>query len=268
MNKVLVILGSTSTGKTDLALRLAKKFNGELIACDSRQVYKGLDIGTGKMPSSNGQFKKRQGYWEIDGVKIWMYDVAEPNKQYTAYDFVKDGRRAIKEITTENKLPIIVGGTGLYLRAFIDGLPNLGIPVDQKLRKSLEKLSLLKLQYKLQELSFEKWQEMNNSDRQNPRRLIRHIEMLSNNSRQFKKTKADGISGWSDLLKIGLIGPRQILYEKSNQRVVKRISQGMIIEAKRLYKEGLSLERMRQLGLEYRILFCFSVMLTKRNKIP
>src|SRR3989338_6389170 len=100
MNKLLVILGPTATGKTDLALSLAKKLDGELVACDSRQVYVGLDIGTGKLPSGrwkmeDGRWKKGRGYWEMDGVRIWMYDVADPKKQYTVYDYVKDANKVI-----------------------------------------------------------------------------------------------------------------------------------------------------------------------------
>ena len=151
--QLLVILGPTATGKTDLALLLVKKFNGELVSCDSRQVYKGLDIGTGKYPGAK--------------VKVWMYDVADPKRQYSVADYVKDANKVINQILAKKKLPIIVGGTGLYLKALLQGFPHLAIPVDRKLRVKLQKLSLEKLQNKLKNLSPQKWEKMNYSDRQN-----------------------------------------------------------------------------------------------------
>lgn len=254
--KILIILGPTSTGKTDLALSLAKKFNGELVSCDSRQVYKGLDIGTGKMPSAMSNVKyqisnliKQKGFWEINGVKIWMLDVVEPKRQYTVADYVSDAGKVISRIIKRDKLPIIVGGTGFYLKAFLEGLPSLGLPVDEKLRGKLEKLSLIELQRRLQKLSKEKWEKMNSSDRQNPRRLIRAIEIAMNpNKVQGSKLKVQSF------LKIGLTAPRKVLYQRSDRRVIERIKQGMIEEAKQLHKGGLTFKRMKQLGLEYGIL--------------
>ncbi|MBI2086411.1 tRNA (adenosine(37)-N6)-dimethylallyltransferase MiaA [Candidatus Daviesbacteria bacterium] len=255
--KILVILGPTATGKTDLALFLAKKFNGELVSCDSRQVYIGLDIGTGKMPSEkfkvqSEKLKKESRWWEIDGVKIWMYDVVDPKKQYTVANYVKDADKVIKKICANGKLPIVVGGTGLYLKALLEGLPNLIVPLDLKLRKELEKLPLGELQKRLQKISTKKWKDMNNSDRQNPRRLIRAIEIVILSKTHFdssSKTKRA-----ADILKIGLTAAREILYQRIDERVIKRIDQGMITEAKSLHTKGLILKRMRSLGLEYRVL--------------
>lgn len=257
MKRLLVILGSTSTGKTDLAIFLAKKFNGELVACDSRQVYEGLDVGTGKLPDKEVRIKKGMGFWEMDGIKVWMYDVADPKKQYTVYDYVKDAHKVIDEILKRGKLPIIVGGTGLYLKALLEGLSNLLIPPDQKLRQELDRLSLQQLQEKLQELSSEKWENMNNSDRQNSRRLIRYIELASilhtEETLRFDQNCNDKISNLN-VLKIGLTAPREILYKRIDERVISRINQGMIEEAKKLQEAGLSFKRMRQLGLEYGVL--------------
>ncbi|MDP3948101.1 MAG: tRNA (adenosine(37)-N6)-dimethylallyltransferase MiaA [bacterium] len=252
-SKLLIILGPTSTGKTDLALYLAKKFNGELISCDSRQVYVGLDIGTGKMPGEEVEVEKGKGFWLLDGVKVWMYDMVDPKKQYTVADYVKDTSRIIEEIRKRGKLPIIVGGTGFYLKALLEGLSNLTIPVNLKLRKELEKLSLDELQKKLQEVSPQRWGEMNNSDRQNPRRLIRAIEIVI--LKDFSLVAQNGKDkNQDDVLKIGLTAQREILYKRIDERVVARINQGMINEAERLHKAGLSLKRMRQLGLEYGVL--------------
>ncbi|OGE43026.1 tRNA (adenosine(37)-N6)-dimethylallyltransferase MiaA [Candidatus Daviesbacteria bacterium RIFCSPLOWO2_01_FULL_39_12] len=254
MKKLLVILGPTATGKTDLAINLAKKFNGELVSCDSRQVYKGLDIGTGKMPSGKFIIKKQAGLWIIDGVKIWMYDVVNPKKQYTVYDYVQDANKIIEDIYRRGKLPIIVGGTGLYLKALIEGLPNLAIPVDQKLRKKLDKLSKFQLQKKLQEISPMRWKSLNKSDRENPRRLIRAIELMIQVQLRLLRPRTRWCGARNDILKVGLKAPREILYKRIDERVILRINQGMIDEAKKLHKKRLSYKRMRQLGLEYGIL--------------
>lgn len=290
--KVLVILGPTATRKTDLALTLAKKYNGELVACDSRQVYRGLDVGTGKFPSpvipakvlrsrgtqdrgagihkSHGfrikygmTIKKGKGFWEIDGVKIWMYDVSDFSKQYTVADYVEDATKAIEKIISRNKLPIIVGGTGLYIKALLEGLPNLAVPIDEKLREELGKLNKAQLQSRLQQLSHITWKNMNESDRQNPRRLLRSIELLimnpyivktQNNTPTFNKLKLPKLKIQNlNILKVGLIAPRKVLYEKINSRVFDWLNQGIIFEVKKLIKRGVSLRRIRELGLEYAV---------------
>lgn len=264
--RLLIILGPTATGKTDLALQLAKKLNGELVSCDSRQVYKGLDIGTGKLPSIDVSYqssairpKRRKGFWEIDGIKIWMYDVVDFREQYNVADYVKDANKVINNISNRKKLPILVGGTGLYLKALLEGLPNLAIPPDKNLRKKLEKLSKKKLQEKLQKIAPDRWENLNESDRENPRRLIRAIEIVIKIKTTKTKNKVDKnltIVNFlsNNILKIGLTAPRQILYRRIDERVVDRINQGMIEEVKKLHKSGLTFERMRQLGLEYRVL--------------
>lgn len=278
MEKIVVILGPTSTGKTDLALHLAKKFNGEIVSCDSRQVYKRLDIGTGKLPSNLLPFadakvkaldigtgkmpekgtnvKKGEGWWEIDDVRIWMYDVENPKKQYTVADYVKDAKKVIEDVRKRGKLPIIVGGTGLYLKALLYGLSNLSISVDWKIRGELELLNLNKLQEKLKQLSINKWNSLNPSDSQNPRRLVRAIELQLGKTGK-SSTAVKGLVKEFKILKIGLTASREILYQRSDERVLNRIKQGMIEEAQRLHKHGLSLDRMRQLGLEYGILADF-----------
>lgn len=262
MNKLLVILGPTACGKTDLALQLASKFQGELISCDSRQVYKGLDIGTGKISNLKSQIsniQKKKGFWKIDGVRIWMYDVVSPKTQYSVANYVKDADKIIEDIKKREKLPIIVGGTGLYLKALIYGLSNLTLPVDLKLRKRLEKLSKSELQKKLAEISLKRWNSMNNSDRQNPRRLIRAIEITTLSLRKAKPRSSPDMrlphpSRARDVLKIGLTAPREVLYKMVDDHVVSRVKQGMLEEAEVLHKKGLTINRMKQLGLEYGIL--------------
>src|SRR5437868_6539673 len=119
MKKLLVILGPTSAGKTDLAINLARKLNGELVSCDSSKVYTGLDIGTGKMPDelndSKLEVRKYKNYWQLNEIKIWLYDMVSPKKQYTVAEYIRNANHVIRDIQSREKLPIIVGGTGLYL---------------------------------------------------------------------------------------------------------------------------------------------------------
>lgn len=252
MNKLLVVLGPTATGKTDLAIDLAKKFNGELIACDSRQVYKGLDIGTGKMPgrSLNVKAQKLKGYWIVGGIKIWMYDVTDPLHQYNVAQYINDVKKILPKIP--DKLPIIVGGTGFYLKGLLEGFTNLSVPRDEGLREELNSLMVKQLQSYLKKISKLKFDKMNQSDRNNKRRLIRKIEISKFDS--GKKKIVGGILGKNNILKIGLKAPRDILIERINSRVVSRVNSGMIEEAVYLHSNGLSLERMRELGLEYSVL--------------
>jgi len=254
--QLLVILGPTSTGKTDLALSLAKKFNGELISCDSRQVYKGLDLGTGKLPGGKVSVQKENGYWILDGVKIWMYDVADPKKQYSVFKYITKAEKVLEQIKKSGKLPIIAGGTGLYIKGLLYGFSNLGIPMDKILRKNLDKLTLNELQKKLQNLSIKKWVSLNSSDQKNPRRLIRTIELIIMKPKR-KRIHTSTYRQKFGVLKIGLTASKEVLYERIDERVISRINQGMIDEAKNLHENGLSLKRMRQLGLEYGVLTDF-----------
>lgn len=241
-------------GKTDLALDLAKKFNGEIISCDSRQVYKGLDIGTGKFPSklqiSNYKLQKGEGFWEMDGMKVWMLDVADPTKRYTVFEYVKNAEKALEDLEKRKKLPILVGGTGLYLKALIEGLSNFNIPVNKNLRKKLEKLSVSELQENLKNISREKFEMLNNSEKNNPRRLIRAIELISNKVEKVEQKNAIKM----DALKIGLTTRKEIIGKRIRGRILYRLDQGMIEEVEKLLKNGLSIKRMKELGLEYSVI--------------
>jgi tRNA dimethylallyltransferase len=251
MQKIICIVGPTATGKTDIALQLAKQLQTDLIACDSRQVYQGLDIGTGKLPSDNAVVKKNKEYWLVDGVKIWMYDCVSLRENFTVKDYVDKTRKIVQTLHAQGKVPIIVGGTGFYLKALLEGLPSLEVTENKKLRKELEKLSVDQLQNKLQQLSISKLEELNLSDRQNPRRLIRWIEIYS----QFPNGLPPAVKDEEySVLKIGLSAPRDILYAKINKRVLKWLDQGIVSEVEELQKEGVSWQKFKDLGLEYGII--------------
>lgn len=271
ISKLLIITGPTATGKTDIALKLAKQLNGEIIACDSRQVYKGLDLGTGKLPGQEVKFSRHDKHWLIDGVKVWGYDLVEPTIRLTVKDYLDFVNPIIAQLQDDHKLPIVVGGTGLYLQGIVEGFDNISDIQDPLLRTSLESLSLNDLQQRLQTVDNQVWQSLNQSDRQNPRRLIRKIELVMYPS---INTSDNHISTY-DVLKIGLTAPREILNQRIDQRLDQRIEQGLIKEAERLHKQGLSLSRMKELGLEYGVLAALlsqqidlaTFKLTLKNKI-
>lgn len=263
--KILAIVGLTATGKTDIAIELAKKLNGELVAVDSRQVYVGLDLGSGKLPGQIVSYQKGDGYWIVDGIKIWLYDIADPRQQFDVMKYVDLAKEAIKKIELTGKLPILVGGTGLYFQALVSGIVDQQSSIDLEVRSELNNLSLDQLQEKLKLLSFESWDKLNDSDKSNPRRLVRAIEK---SLEPDKRIKTEGLDSEYNILKIGLTAPKEKLSERINKRVENRLEMGMIEEVERLYSEGISWERMDQLGLEYGLLaqYCQQKITKERFK--
>jgi tRNA dimethylallyltransferase len=231
MKKLLIICGPTATGKTALAARLAKQFDGELISADSRQVYQGMDIVTGKDRPA--------------GVKIHGLDLVRPDEEFSAAHFVMQARSLINQIIKRKKLPILVGGAGLYLNNLINPPPTLMIKPNWRLRKTLEKKSVNQLQAELKKLNLAKWQSLNHSDRFNPRRLIRAIEVAQNFSGKALRTEA------YDCLWIGLTLPKKILDQRIAGRVRVRVRAGAIKEWQNL-KAQYSLTLPSMSGIGYR----------------
>jgi len=228
MQKLLIICGPTATGKTSLALSLAKKFSGDLISADSRQVYKDMDIATGKdIPKNFKLNNSKNPFYSNNHIKIYGHDLVKPNQEFSVAHFTKFAQKAIKSIHEQNRLPIIVGGTGLYLNSLIKPPASLIIPPNQSLRQKLEKLNLTSLQKKLSHLNPNRFQAMNHSDKNNPRRLIRAIE-ISNLKLSPPKYKSP------DILWIGLTAPLKFLDTNIKKRVQDRINQGMSKEVKDL----------------------------------
>ncbi len=235
LQKVIVVVGPTASGKSDLAVEIAHLVNGEVISADSRQVYCGLDIGSGKIT-------KR----EMLGIPHHLLDVANPKRQFSVAQYNRLATRAIKDILKRGKVPIICGGTGFYIDTLIGTTTIPEVPPNQELRKKLEKKSVESLFKMIQKLDPRRAKDI---DEKNPVRLIRAIEIArALGSVPHLETKRPSY----DVLQIGIAVDRDTLREKISARLTRRIKKGMLAEGRRLHAEGLSWRRMRALGLEYR----------------
>lgn len=253
MDKLLVICGPTSTGKTALAIKLAKKFNGELVSADSRQVYRGMDIGTGKDLPVGSKIKhtwfSKYGFYEISGVKVWGYDLVDPRSEFSVGQYLKFARYIIGDIQKRKKLPILVGGTGLYIKGVIDGIPTASIPKNSNLRKNLETKNASELYELLASLDTIRAGSMNSSDRKNPRRLIRAIE-VSQYLVDHKLTINKHLKSRTDVLLIGLKADKNFIDKQIDIRIRKRVGKGIKAEIEKLIKFGVdwNLQSMSSLG--------------------
>lgn len=242
MDKLLIICGPTATGKTGLALHLANKFDGELVSADSRQVYKMMNIGTGKdlpkdVASPKRHFRLGPSY-EIEDVKVWGYDLVSPGKDYSVAQYVKFARKVIKNILSRKKLPILVGGTGLYIDGVVDGIETMSVPKNKKLRERLEDRSAGELFEQLAQIDPIKAASMNSSDKKNPRRLVRAIEVAQWGIKGKKMRKIEPFK--IDTLFIGVKVDRKILEKDVDKRIENRVKEGIEDEIKKLLKKGIS----------------------------
>ncbi len=263
--KVIVIVGPTASGKSDLGIKVARKFNGEIISADSRQVYRGMDIGTGKV--SKDKIKKlritnyalktntqsvirnkpiRQYYSE--GIRHHLIDIANPKTQFTADDFKKLGQKAINDILSREKIPIIVGGTGFYIDVLLSRMSVAGVPPNLKLRKRFDKLSAEHLFKMLKKLDPQRAKTI---DPKNKRRLVRALEIILTTGEPVPFfAKASKSKPKYSIFWLGL-RPNN-LEKRIKSRLDKRLRQGMVREVKNLHRQGVSWKRLDDFGLEYR----------------
>jgi tRNA dimethylallyltransferase len=226
--KLLVVLGPTASGKTDLAIYLAKKFNGELISADSRMIYKGMDIGTNKPNNFNH----------------YLIDIINPDEDFNVALYKKMAIDKIREIYERGKLPILVGGTGLYIKAVIENLEFPTVKADKKMRNNLEK--------KTTEELFNIYEKMDKEgakiiDKNNRRRLIRAIEVFTSTGESFfKERKGEQLF---DVLQIGIKITKEELKKIIEKRVESMFKQGLEKEVKKLYKKyGFEIPVMKTIG--------------------
>lgn len=236
--KVIAVIGPTASGKSYLGIKLAKKFNGEIVSADSRQVYKKMDIGTGKVTRKEQMLAKHH-----------LLDVTNPKKVFTVSDFKKLGEKAIKQILNKKKIPIIVGGTGFYIDALVYDLNFPQVPPNNLLRLNLNRLTAEQLFHKLKKLDPQRAKTI---DAKNKVRLIRALEIIltTNKSVPALNTKYETLNTKYDVLWLGL-KPKN-LEKRIMSRLEKRLKQGMIREVKSLLQSGVSKKRLYDFGLEYR----------------
>jgi tRNA dimethylallyltransferase len=235
--QIIAVVGPTASGKTGLSVELAKAVGGEVISADSRQVYRGLDIGTGKVT-------KR----EARGIPHHLINIASPKKHISVDVWKKKAEKALNNIIKRGKTPIVCGGTGLYVDTLLRGLSFPTVSPNLALRKRLEKKPVEELYVLLKKLDPTR---ARNIDRRNPRRLIRAIEIAKalGHVPSKKIIPPPYQIDW-----IGINPPDTILKKNIHHRLLARLSHGMVAEAKKLHRTGLSYKRMRDLGLEYRFL--------------
>jgi tRNA dimethylallyltransferase len=238
--KAVAIVGTNASGKSALGVAVALRFGGEIISADSRQVYRGLDIGTGKLTRD-----------EMRGIRHHLIDVMDLGTRYSVADFQKSAYGLIGEITSRNRLPIIVGGTGLYVRSVVDGYQLTRARPDLALRDRLEQLTNEELHHRLNELAPD---AARNIDPRNRRRIIRAVEIRE----QGFPVKTSHVNAPQyEFCQLGLTWPRDVLRERIKSRLRTRLDQGMIEEVRNLLSEGVSFSRLDALGLEYRFVARF-----------
>ena len=232
--KVIVILGQTATGKSNLAVKIAKKIHGEIISADSRQVYKGLDIGTGKITEK-----------ETRGVPHHLIDIANPKQKFTVVQYKKLAEEKIKEIIARGNTPIICGGTGFYIDAITKGVVFPEVPPNIKLRKTLAKKSEVEVFKILKKIDKERAKTI---DSKNKVRLIRAIEIAKALGKVPKITE---VKPKYKFIKIGLYLPPDELKKKITKRVKGMFKAGLLDEIKKLKKSGVSDKKFKEFGFEY-----------------
>jgi tRNA dimethylallyltransferase len=242
----VVILGATATGKTALGVHVARAFDGEIISADSRQVYRGLDLGSGKDLAEYGD------------IPYHLIDIIDLSREYSVYDFQKDWIRVSDEIAARGKLPVTVGGTGMYIDSVVRGYSLASVPANERLRAELESLSLDELVKRLLTLKSE---VHNRTDLVERPRLVRAIEIA-----EYERDKRDGLShgpsgetscdvaqnSTRKPLVIGVRFERSILRQRIRTRLEQRLDAGLVDEVRALHAAGASWERLERLGLEYR----------------
>lgn len=239
--KLIVILGPTACGKSSLGVALAKKYGGEIVSADSRQVYRGLDLGTGKITLE-----------EMEGVPHHLLDVAEPGEPFSVARFQPMAYEAIDSILARGRLPFLVGGTGLYVRSVAEGYVFHEAPPDPALREELEVLPIEALRDRLTAQGV----ELDEDCFHNRPRLVRLIEKLQNG--EDPHTEAERRPRY-DVLTLGVSYPRETVCHRIDQRLVARLEAGMVEEVAQLRETGVSDAFLEGLGLEYRYILHYLI---------
>lgn len=232
--KIVVVVGPTASGKSALAIKIAKNFGGEIISADSRQIYRGMDIGAGKVTKA-----------EQKQAKHWLIDIISPKTNFSAAKFKKMADKKIREALKRGKLPIIVGGTGFWIKAIVDNVKFPEVDPDWKLRKKLSEKSTDMIFKMLQNLDPDRAAKI---DPYNKVRLIRAIEI----AKALGKVPRLKSAPKYNTIQIGVSWPKEALSQRIKIRLDKRFKQGMTKEVEKLHKQSVSWKRLENFGLEYR----------------
>ena len=256
--RLFIVTGQTATGKTDYALQLAKEHNGELINCDSRQIYKHLDIITGKDIEKGSEFQEVTkidsfsiGYYVLEDIPIWLYDIVDPKEYFSSFDYQTCAIEVIKDVLARSKTPIIVGGTYFYIKHLLYDIETEHIQPNWELRTSLATKTVEELQHILKVKDEYFFNQLNNSDRNNPQRLIRKIEIVESGADH--KTESDNkplteklsrLLGIVDLeiTYMGIQKEKKEVISNIEERVEKRYEHKAVEEVKKLLTNGYSKE--------------------------
>ena len=242
MQKIVIITGFTGSGKSGLAIDIAKKFNGEIVSCDSVQVYKGLDIGSAKVTKQ-----------EMDGIKHHLIDIVDPFQNYSVGQFVIDAKNCIEDIISRNKLPILVGGTGLYIKSLLQGYDFSATDRDDEFRAKYTELASIKgndyVWNELNKIAPDKAQSVHPN---NLKRVIRYLEVATSGN---KSSTTESILKDYNILSIGIIAERQTIYDKINMRVDIMLKDGLEKEVKGLIDKGLTLNNNCMTSIGYREMY-------------
>jgi len=235
--KLIVILGPTASGKSEMVVKLAKKFHGEVISADSRQVYKGMDIGTGKVTKK-----------EMLGITHYLLDVASPKRKFTVTQYRKLTLGAISKIFKKGKVPFLCGGTGFYIQSVVDGILIPEVPPDWELRKKLEKKSAKELFAQLKKIDPKRARTI---EKKNPRRLIRAIEIILKTKKPVPPLKKSPLP--YPVLIVGIKKSKEELKKLIKKRFFKWLKQGFLKEILKLRKFGISWQKIEEFGIHYRV---------------
>lgn len=247
---LIVVLGPTASGKSELAVRLAKKFKGEIVSADSRQVYKKMDIGTGKITKK-----------QMSGIAHYLLDVVSPKKRFTVAEYQKLATKAIDKIIKKNKIPILCGGTGFYIQSIAGGIIIPEVKPDRKLRKELEKKTTAELFAKLKKIDPKRAKTI---EKKNKRRLIRALEIVIKTKKPVASHKKSPLP--YSVLMIGI--KKEKLETLIEKRFLKWLNQGFLKEVEKLKQSGLSWKRIEEFGMHYRTTSqCLQKKISYRNFI-
>lgn len=247
LSKLIVILGPTAVGKTAWAIRVAKKIGGQIIGADSRQIFKKMEIGTAK-PAGEWRRSGFRKIFYVDDIPHYIIDMIDPGKTFSVAEFRDRAIKNIKIIQKIGDIPIIVGGTGLYISSIVDNLRIPRVEPNKHLRMSLEEKSLEELFLLLQRMDIKTAKEI---DRKNKRRIIRALEVCILSGKSFSAQKKKG-EPLFDVLQIGIDVPREELYARINTRVDGMIKQGLVKEVQLLVDQKYPWNLSSMSGVGYR----------------